>query len=105
MYGTARGALRFYLRAAGTQRLDATRTLPISALNEPILLEPAFECLRIEYDLCMAPKPGPDESEGYRLRDEYKRANQRYRWAVRELHRQAQAVPHENFNKLALISS
>ena len=49
----------------------------------------------------MAAKPGPDDSEGHRLRDEYKRANLRYNWAVRELHRQAQAVSHEDFKKLA----
>ena len=45
----------------------------------------------------MAAKPGPDESEGHRLRDEYKRANLRYNWAVRELQRQAQDVSHEDF--------
>jgi hypothetical protein len=50
----------------------------------------------------MAVKPGPDEREGNRLRDEYKRANLRYKWAARELHRQAQAaVSHEDFSKLA----
>jgi hypothetical protein len=49
----------------------------------------------------MAVKPGPDESEDNRLRDEYKRANLRYNWAVREMLRQAQSVPHEDFNKFA----
>jgi hypothetical protein len=49
----------------------------------------------------MAAKPAPDESEGYRLRDEYKRARERYIWAVHELHHQAQAVLHEDFNKFA----
>jgi hypothetical protein len=53
------------------------------------------------YDLSMAVKPGPDESEDNRLRDEYKRANLRYNWAVREMLRQAQSVPHEDFNKFA----
>src|SRR4030081_1234754 len=68
--GHGREPIFILTRRAGTMRLDATRQLPISALNEPILLEPAFEGLRIEYDLCMAAKPGPDESEGYRLRDD-----------------------------------
>jgi hypothetical protein len=49
----------------------------------------------------MAVKPTPDDSEGYRLRDEYRRANLRYNWAARELHRQARTVSHEDFNKLA----
>jgi RIO-like serine/threonine protein kinase len=49
----------------------------------------------------MAAKPTPDESESDRLHDEYKRAKLRYIWAVRELRRQAQAVPHEDFNKFA----
>jgi hypothetical protein len=49
----------------------------------------------------MAVKPPADENEGYRLRDEYKRASLRYKWAVREMRRQAQAVPHEDFNKFA----
>ena len=49
----------------------------------------------------MAAKPTPDESEGDRLDDEYKRAKLRYIWAVRELRRQAQAVTHEDFNKFA----
>src|SRR6266516_1571660 len=35
-----------------------------------------------------AAKPTPDESEGNRLRDEYKRATERYTWAVNELTRQ-----------------
>jgi hypothetical protein len=48
----------------------------------------------------MAVKPNPDESEGNRLRDEYKRANLRYNWAVREMLFQAQSV-HEDFNKFA----
>jgi hypothetical protein len=49
----------------------------------------------------MAVEPPPDESEGYRLREEYRMAKLRYIWAVRELHRQAQSVPHEDFNKFA----
>jgi|HubBroStandDraft_6_1064221.scaffolds.fasta_scaffold2381568_1 hypothetical protein len=49
----------------------------------------------------MAEKPDADESEGNRLREEYTRANQHYTWAVQELHRQAQSVPHEDFKKLA----
>ena len=51
--------------------------------------------------IVMAAKPSPDESESHRLRDEYKRANLRYNWAVRELQRQAQDVSHEDFKKLA----
>jgi hypothetical protein len=49
----------------------------------------------------MAVKPPPDESEGYRLRKEYERANERYTWAVHELRSQAQSVPHEDFTKFA----
>ena len=49
----------------------------------------------------MAAKPAADESEGYRLREEYERAKERSIWAVTELHRQAQTVAREDFNKLA----
>jgi hypothetical protein len=47
----------------------------------------------------MAHKPAPDE--GFRLRQECKRARERYIWAVRELKSQAQRVPHEDYQKFA----
>jgi hypothetical protein len=49
----------------------------------------------------MAAKPTPDESEGLRLRGEYKRAGQRYRWAVNELTRQRVTTHLENYDGLS----
>jgi hypothetical protein len=47
----------------------------------------------------MAAKPTPDEREGNRLLDEYKRATERYTWAVNELTRQG--TEHlEDYDKL-----
>jgi hypothetical protein len=45
--------------------------------------------------------PTPDESEGNRLRDEYKRAVERYTWAVNELTRQRGTERLEDYDKLA----
>ena len=96
----------FVQRFAGRSReLDATRTLPISALNEPILLEPAFEGLRIEYDLCMAAKPGPDESESYRLRDDIRGPTNATDRPHVSCIAKLKPCPMRDFNKLALISS
>ena len=52
----------------------------------------------------MAAKPSPDESEGNRLRDEYKRAVERYTWAVNELTRQRGATHLEDYDKLTLYA-
>jgi hypothetical protein len=49
----------------------------------------------------MAAKPSPDESEGYRLRDEYKRALGRYIWAKDELIRQRETAHLEDYDKLS----
>ena len=48
----------------------------------------------------MAAEPTPDESEGFRLRDEYKRAVERYTWAVNELTRQRAATHLEDYDRL-----
>ena len=45
--------------------------------------------------------PTPDESEGNRLRDEYKRAVERYTWAVNELTRQRATAHLEDHDRLA----
>ena len=47
-----------------------------------------------------APKPTPDESEGNRLSDEYKRAVERYTWAVNELTRQRGTTHLEDYDRL-----
>ena len=44
--------------------------------------------------------PTPDESKGYRLRDEYKRAVERYTWAVNELTRQTGTKRLEDYDNL-----
>ena len=49
----------------------------------------------------MAAKPSPDESEGNRLRDEYKRALERYAWAKNELARQKETAHLEDYDKLS----
>jgi hypothetical protein len=49
----------------------------------------------------MAAKPSPDESEGNRLLDEYKRAVERYTWAVNELTRQRGTAHLEDYDKLS----
>ena len=49
----------------------------------------------------MAGKPSPDESEGNRLRDEYKRALGRYTWAKDELIRQRETAHLEDYDKLS----
>ena len=49
----------------------------------------------------MAAKPSPDESEGNRLRDEYKRAVERYTWAKNELARQKDTAHLEDYDKLS----
>jgi len=49
----------------------------------------------------MAAKPFPDESEGNRLRDEYKRAVERYTWAVTELGHQKVTAHLEDYDKLS----
>jgi hypothetical protein len=48
----------------------------------------------------MADKPSADESEGHRLRDEYKRAVERYTWAINELTRQKGTTHVEDYDKL-----
>ena len=48
-----------------------------------------------------AAKPTPDEREGKRLSDEYKRATERYTWAVNELARQRGTGHLEDYDKLA----
>jgi hypothetical protein len=48
----------------------------------------------------MAAKPSPDESEGNRLRDEYKRAVERYTWTVNELTRQRGTAHLEDYDNL-----
>jgi hypothetical protein len=47
-----------------------------------------------------AAKPTPDEREGNRLLDEYKRATERYTWAVNELTRQRGTEHLEDYDKL-----
>ena len=47
-----------------------------------------------------AAKPTPDEREGNRLRDEYKRATERYTWAVNELTSQRGTARLEDYDKL-----
>ena len=49
----------------------------------------------------MAAKPTPDESEGNRLRDDYKRAVERYTWAKNELARQKDTAHLEDYDKLS----
>jgi hypothetical protein len=49
----------------------------------------------------MAAKPSPDESEGNRLSDEYKRALERYTWAANELRRQKETAHLEDYEKLS----
>jgi len=44
--------------------------------------------------------PTPDESEGNRLRDEYKRAVERYTWAVNELTRQRGTGHSEDYDRI-----
>ena len=48
----------------------------------------------------MAAKPGQDDSEGHRLRDEYTRAVERYTWAVNELTRQRGTTHLEDYDSL-----
>jgi hypothetical protein len=48
----------------------------------------------------MAAKPTPDESEGNRLLNEYKRAVERYTWAVNEVARQTGSAHLEDYEKL-----
>jgi hypothetical protein len=50
--------------------------------------------------LYMAAEPTPDESEGLRLHDEYKRAVERYRWAVNEVTRQRGTTHLEDYDRL-----
>ena len=45
-----------------------------------------------------AAKPTPDEREGNRLLDEYKRATERYTWAVNELTRQKETAHLEDYD-------
>jgi hypothetical protein len=48
----------------------------------------------------MAVKPTSDESAGNRLRDEYKRAVERYTWTVNELTRQRGTAHLEDYDNL-----
>jgi hypothetical protein len=48
----------------------------------------------------MAAEPTPDESEGLRLHDEYKRAAERYEWAANELTRQRGTTHLEDYDRL-----
>jgi hypothetical protein len=48
----------------------------------------------------MAAKPAPDESEGLRLRDEYRKAVERYTWAINEMTRQRGTTHLEDYDEL-----
>jgi hypothetical protein len=48
----------------------------------------------------MAAKPAPDESEGLRLRDEYRKAVERYTWAINEVTGQRGTTHLEDYDKL-----
>ena len=51
-----------------------------------------------------AATPTPDEREGNRLLDEYKRATERYTWAVNELTRQRGTGHLEDYDGLTLYA-
>ena len=48
----------------------------------------------------MAAKPAPDESGGRRLLDEYRKAVERYTWAINEVTRQRGTTHLEDYDKL-----